>query len=39
MGAMGFSHGYGDPTPDDDAIRLIREAHDLGRNFFDTAEG
>ncbi|MFJ9588720.1 aldo/keto reductase [Streptomyces acidicola] len=39
MGVMGFSHGYG-PTPlEDEAIELIRYAHELGCTFFDTAEG
>jgi aryl-alcohol dehydrogenase-like predicted oxidoreductase len=39
MGCMGFSHGYG-PGPDEDAsIALIRQAHEMGCTFFDTAEG
>jgi aryl-alcohol dehydrogenase-like predicted oxidoreductase len=38
-GCMGLSHGYG-PVPDrNEAIRLIRQAYDLGCAFFDTAEG
>lgn len=38
MGCMGFSHGYG-PAPDkENAIQLIRKAHEMGCNFFDTAE-
>lgn len=38
LGCMGLSYGYG-PTPDkQDAIRLIRSAHDMGVTFFDTAE-
>jgi aryl-alcohol dehydrogenase-like predicted oxidoreductase len=37
-GCMGLSMGYG-PAPDkDEAIRLIRQAYDLGCTFFDTAE-
>ncbi|VBB04904.1 Hypothetical protein LUCI_0110 [Lucifera butyrica] len=39
LGCMGFSHGYG-PGPDkNEAIKLIRQAYDLGCTFFDTAEG
>jgi aryl-alcohol dehydrogenase-like predicted oxidoreductase len=35
---MGFSHGYG-PGPDDDAaVAAIRQAHEMGCTFFDTAE-
>lgn len=39
LGAMGFSHGYGPGIIADEAIRVIRAAHDLGCTFFDTAEG
>lgn len=39
MGCMGFSHGYGAVPNRAEAIRLIRHAHALGCNFFDTAEG
>lgn len=39
MGCMGFSHGYGAAPEREKAIRLIRLAHELGCNFFDTAEG
>ena len=39
FGCMGLSHGYG-PVPERaDSIKLIRQAFDLGCNFFDTAEG
>ena len=38
LGCMGFSHAYGDPTDDDVAIRLLREAHEIGYDFYDTAE-
>lgn len=38
LGCMGLSHAYGPPTPHDEAIDLIRTAHDLGYRFFDTAE-
>ena len=37
-GAMGLSHGYGDPTPHDQAIHLIHQAYREGCTFFDTAE-
>lgn len=37
MGCMGFSHGYGELPPREDAIRLIRQAYELGCTFFDTA--
>lgn len=39
LGVMGFSHGYGPSVGEDEAIDLIRKAHDLGCTFFDTAEG
>ena len=39
LGCMGFSHGYGPGPDDEEAVRLIRAAHDLGCTFFDTAEG
>lgn len=38
-GCMGLSHGYGVTPCKDEAIRLIRNAHDMGCDFFDTAEG
>ena len=38
LGCMGFSHGYGAVPEDDEAVRLIRDAFDLGCTFFDTAE-
>ncbi|RFP08274.1 aldo/keto reductase [Duganella sp. BJB488] len=38
FGTMSFASTYG-PSPDrDEAIRVIRGAHDLGVTFFDTAE-
>ncbi len=39
LGCMGFSHGYGPGVSDDEAIDLMRQAHDLGCTFYDTAEG
>lgn len=38
LGCMGFSHAYGAPTEKKEAIRLIRQAADMGYTFFDTAE-
>jgi len=39
LGAMGMSHGYtGAGTDDDECIRTIHRAIDLGVNFIDTAE-
>ena len=38
MGCMGITHASGDPMADDDAVRVIRAAHEMGYTFFDTAE-
>ena len=38
LGCMGFSHAYGAPTEKDEAVRLIRQAAEMGYTFFDTAE-
>lgn len=38
LGCMGFSHASGTPIPDDQAIKTLREAHQMGYDFFDTAE-
>ena len=38
MGCMGFSHGYGELPPEEESIRLMRKAYDLGCTLFDTAE-
>lgn len=38
MGCMGFSHGYGALPPEEESIRLIRRAYELGCTLFDTAE-
>lgn len=37
-GCMGLSMGYGTTPDKDEAIRLIRQAYDLGCTFYDTAE-
>ena len=38
LGCMGFSHASGAPTDHDTAVRTIREAYEVGYDFFDTAE-
>ena len=38
LGCMGFSHAYGAPTEEKEAVRLIRQAAEMGYTFFDTAE-
>ncbi len=38
IGCMNAAWGFGDPMPRKDAVRLFRDAADVGQNFFDTAE-
>ncbi len=38
FGCMNLATNYGVAAPIDDAIRVIREAHNKGVTFFDTAE-
>lgn len=38
FGCMNLATNYGDAAPIDDAIKVIREAHNKGVTFFDTAE-
>lgn len=38
LGCMGLSFGYGMPTENSEAIKLIRTAFEKGVTFFDTAE-
>lgn len=38
FGSMGLTIGYGQPLDHDEAIKLIRQAYDLGYRLFDTAE-
>jgi pyridoxine 4-dehydrogenase len=38
LGCMGLSFGYGPATGKDEAITLLRAAHERGVTFFDTAE-
>lgn len=35
---MGFSHASGDPTDPDTAVNTLRQAYEMGYDFFDTAE-
>lgn len=37
LGCMGFTHAYGDPMDEKEAIRAIHAAVDMGYTFFDTA--
>ena len=38
LGCMGLSHGYGQPVPREEGIKLIRAAVERGVTLFDTAE-
>lgn len=38
LGCMGFSHASGDPTEKAAAVKMLREAYEMGYDFFDTAE-
>ena len=38
LGCMGFSHAFGAPTEKDVAVRTLREAYEIGYDFFGTAE-
>ncbi|MBQ7233758.1 MAG: aldo/keto reductase [Bacillales bacterium] len=38
LGCMGFSHGYGAPMEEKEAIQLLQKAVEIGYTFFDTAE-
>lgn len=38
FGCMGFSHAYGAPTDEGEAIAVIHQAIDMSYTFFDTAE-
>lgn len=38
LGCMGFSHALGEPTDNETAIKTIRQAYEMGYDFFDTAE-
>lgn len=38
LGCMGLSHASGTPTPKDEAVKILRAAHEIGYDFYDTAE-
>lgn len=38
LGCMGFSHAYGAPTEEKEAVQMIRSAYEMGYTLFDTAE-
>ena len=38
LGCMGMSYAYGAPADEDEMIRLIHEAGEMGVTFFDTAD-
>ncbi len=38
LGCMGLSHASGTPTPREEAIEVLRKAHEIGYDFYDTAE-
>ena len=38
LGCMGLSHASGDPTERSLAVRVLREAYEMGYDLFDTAE-
>ena len=38
IGCMGFSHASGDPVDNETAVNTLRQAYEMGYDFFDTAE-
>lgn len=38
LGCMGFSHASGDPVDNATAAKTLRQAYEMGYDFFDTAE-
>lgn len=38
LGCMGLSHASGIPTPKEEAIKILQDAHKVGYDFYDTAE-
>lgn len=38
MGCMGFSTAYGQTPTEEESVRLMRKAHEMGCTFYDTAE-
>ena len=38
LGCMGFSHASGNPVDNETAVKTLRQAYEMGYDFFDTAE-
>ncbi len=38
LGCMGLSHASGYPTPKEEAVEILKKAHEIGYDFYDTAE-
>lgn len=38
LGCMGLSHASGTPIPKDKAVEILKAAHEIGYDFYDTAE-
>ena len=38
LGCMGLSHASGTPLPKEEALQVLKEAHRIGYNLYDTAE-
>lgn len=38
LGCMGFTHAFGEPSDEKEAVKAIRQSIDFGYTFFDTAE-
>ena len=38
LGCMGFSHASGDPMEKGEAVKILRNAYEIGYDFYDTAE-
>ena len=38
LGCRGFSHASGDPVDSETAVKTLRQAYEMGYDFFDTAE-
>lgn len=38
LGCMGLSHASGTPIPKDEAVEILKKAHEIGYDFYDTAE-
>ncbi|MCC8150730.1 MAG: aldo/keto reductase, partial [Lachnospiraceae bacterium] len=38
LGCMGLSHASGYPTPKEEYVEILKKAHEIGYDFYDTAE-